>query len=119
TGTISTSDEGIRIAADETVISKCIVWTDADVAQTDGIFSNKANADIIVENCIVYGFRRAGIHSQTGNSSLVQNWTIRNCSVDNCGREQNNGGGGISAGGNSVTLDVICPPSRNSYLLKA
>ena len=76
------SDEGIRvITSDEILIQYCIIWTDTNAADQDGIYHGTDCGDISVDNCLVYGWRRAALHSQLGGDAV---WH-----VDHCGLESN------------------------------
>lgn len=83
------SDEGIRLlnGSDNALISRCIIWTNRNVSDQDGIYSGNSAINVSVDNCVIYGWRRAGIHAQNHSSfsASTQNWNIDFCTISNCG----------------------------------
>ena len=61
------------------------------------------------------GLGLLGRLSQVDGGGTPQSWTIRNCLVRDTGRQESSGGGGISAGGNSVTMSVFNTVVLNSH----
>ena len=81
------SDEGIRIDANLTdiLIDYCIIWSDTDTDEQDGIYVPDGGAVVTtrfsVSNTIVYGFRRAQINFQAYS---VTGRHIGTVNVDHC-----------------------------------
>lgn len=81
------SDEGIRVTSGITdvLISYCIIWTEQDVSSQDGVYGGNWGMGVAVDNCIIYGFNRAGLHAQLYNSSNTQDWYSDHNTVYGCG----------------------------------
>jgi len=70
------SDEGIRVLADrdDVLIDYCIIWTDTDTANQDGVYMGTYSvSNLRVSNTIIYGFPRSQINLQ--NSNQTTNYT--------------------------------------------
>lgn len=99
TGT-NPSDEAIRITGSVTgvVISRCIIWTSMTATDTDGIYAGNYSMDAVVDNCIIYGFYRAGINAQNYSAAAnTQTWYIDYCTIFKCGSSGEVESGGISS----------------------
>ncbi len=99
------SDEAIRITTgiNDVLISRCILWTDQGISDQDGIYSGDWAMDAVVDNCVIYGFRRAGIHGQNFSGAATQDWDVHFCTINDCGDTSELESGGIhmnNPGGN-------------------
>jgi len=117
-----TSDEAIRItsAINDVLISRCILWTDQGISDQDGIYTGDWAADAVVDNCVIYGFRRAGIHVQNFLGSAQQDWDIHFCTINDCGdtSELESGGIHVNNPGGDVNIAVYntgCFNTRSTY----
>lgn len=104
---IGTSDESIRhaVSGGTTTIKRCILTAAGDIEDQDGIFIGSINGTIDVENCIVYRWGRAGIHSQNSTDFTTHTYNINSCSIFDCttftaGSEED--GGGIVVKNNAI-----------------
>lgn len=105
------SDEGIRQTSgvDDCLYSRCIIWSDSSAVDTDGIYTGNWAATYSVDNCIIYGFNRGGIHCQNYNGSNAQTVNIDHCTIYDCGTSESDEGGIVSyaaASGSGVTINV-------------
>lgn len=107
------SDEGIRIRSNVTdvVVSRCIIWSSANTNDQDGVYAgNWTVTNICIDNCIIYGFGRAGIHAQNYNGNRDQSWFIDHCTLIKNGSAGESQSAGINvlapAVGAVVDLDV-------------
>ncbi len=107
------SDEGLRVMADVTgaVISRCIFWSSDTVTQfQDGVYTGQYDASYSIDNCVIYGFTRTGIHLQQAdpNKDHTQVVDVDHCTVFNCGLtdEFESGEVFIRAAGNTDSLTV-------------
>ena len=94
-----TSDEAIRInsGAENILLSYLILWTD-NVANEDmdGIYwGTGSSVTVSIDNSIIYGWGRAGIHSQNTGATPTVVANIDHVAVWNCGIRDSNGSGGI------------------------
>ena len=94
------SDEAIRIRPNvfDVLITSSVLWTARSVSQQDGIYSGNWAMSAYVDNCIIYGWHRAGINMQNYSGDTTQNWYIDHVTVYNCGGELSAGSGGIKIG---------------------
>lgn len=87
------SDEGIRVAVntDDVLISYCIIWTDQSASDQDGINFADApdtSSTCSMDNCIIYGWERAGIHPQYSSAigaGAALTLDVDHCSIHDCG----------------------------------
>ncbi len=89
TAIVANSNECIRVGSNNTAaltnIRRCILRMDAKGQNDcDGIYISD-NGNIVVENCAIYTFSRAGIHLQQFSGSDDITVKVRNCTVDDCG----------------------------------
>jgi hypothetical protein len=105
------SDEGIRQTSgtNDCLYSRLIIHTDSASTDTDGVYIGNWAATYSIDNCILYGWNRGGIHCQNFSGASAQTVNIDYCTVYECG----NGGadeGGIVAfannSGSGVTINV-------------
>jgi len=77
------SNEGIRVTANvnDALISYCIVWTDQNVSDQDGIYMGNWLGQVSIDNCIIYGFNRANIHPQRYGTAGAQTWNVDHCTI--------------------------------------
>lgn len=92
------SDEGIRITSgiNDVVISRCIIWTDSAATDTDGIYTGNWAATYSIDNCILYGWARGGIHLQNFGGTETQTANIDYCTIYDCGTSSDDEGGIVS-----------------------
>jgi hypothetical protein len=114
-----TSDEGIRITSgvNDVLISRCIIWADSGVADTDGIYTGNWPASYSVDNCIIYGWNRGGIHLQNYNGTSSQTVNIDHCTLYDCGELDTDEGSIVSRAtdsGSSNTLNIYNTASMNA-----
>lgn len=102
------SDEGIRVETTHAKIRNCVIWTDGATADQDGIFTGLwAITSLEIENCIIYGWTRAGIHLQNYDQSYTQNVYVRNCTIYDCGASGETESGAINVrNGASSTINI-------------
>lgn len=106
------SDECIRIAiADATIIiSNGIIRSTTNTADQDGIFSSSSGVNVTIENCIIYGFARAGIQAQV-LAGFVQTWNLNSITIWDCALDlAESGAGGISllmGGGRTYNVNIF------------
>ena len=121
-GASGDSEEGIRISANgaqDIRILNSIVWSDnKNTTDQDGIYAGLVSAIINVQNTIVYGFTRAGIHPQmyTG-SGYEQTWNIDNVTAYNNGTLGESESGGITTtvdAGNIANVNINNMISTNT-----
>lgn len=105
------SDEGIRVIASDVLISRNVVWSTDVSSSKDGIYTGNWNADYSIDNCVIYGFNRGGIHMQNHGSSETQVANIDHCTVYNCGQDA----GGIEDGGIVLRGDFGTTTTANIY----
>jgi len=79
------SDECVRITADNFLTSRCIYRAAQETSQQDGLYLNTAPINVYADNCIFYNFDRAGIHSQNDSGVNTATWNVDSCSMYNCG----------------------------------
>jgi hypothetical protein len=100
TGTAS-SDEGIRVNAgcDDTLLQYLIVHGARSGGAQDGIYTGDIDiARLRIDDCIIYGWDRAGIHGQQfGAFSQTATYFIDHCSIWNCGDSGENESGAIKS----------------------
>ncbi len=92
----TSSDEAVRIGdasndALRTLVEDAIIWDSGGASDADGVYGGNwtvgGNTNpVVVRNCIIHGFERAGIHMQNFASSRTHWWDIVNCTIVNCGR---------------------------------
>jgi len=92
-----TSDEGIRATVDFTV-KNSVIWANTNVAQQDGIYVGNDDVDVTVEDTIIFGFPRGGIHGQNYSGTVTQNWYLNSVEITDCGSDggTNDSGGVLS-----------------------
>jgi hypothetical protein len=127
----STSDEGIRIDADniEVTIKDCIIWTSQDISNQDGIYGyHQTGYTVNIENTIIYGFYRAGIHCQIFQDmgGVTSTWNINSTTIWDCGDEADSEAGGIvvrtQVAGDTVNMNVFntivadCSTGNDDYV---
>ena len=107
----TTSAEAIRVhsVVQNVLIERCVIWTDRAVSSQDGIYMGNWAANYSIDNSIIYGFHRAGIHAQNYNGTNAQEARVDHCTVFGCG-----GGGGTWAGG----ISAIASASGSSTNVK-
>ena len=87
------SDEGVRVA-DSTqaglgiIIDSCFIWATNAPADSDGIYGGpndvgSATYPVVIQNCPIFGFDRAQIHSQnwSGGTAYDHYFRIVNCTL--------------------------------------
>lgn len=94
------SDEAFRVALLNTVttIKNCIIRAaNAGTNDQDGIYTGNYNVPaIIVNNCLIFGWARAGIHAQNYTATTnTQTWYINNCTIFLNGEDGETEAGGI------------------------
>lgn len=84
---VNISDECFRAASNYLSVSHCILWTDELDGDTDGFYQGDTSYTVYIDNCIIYGFQRGGIHPQNYSNSITitQNWYVYNCTILGCG----------------------------------
>ena len=103
------SDEGIRVNedADNVLISHCIIWTDDDTASQDGIYTGNWDiANLSIDNCAIYGFRRAQINMQSFSGAATQSINVDHCTLIHQSTTAETESGGLAvrqSHGSSVT----------------
>jgi hypothetical protein len=107
TGVSASSNEGVRIGADNCLLRNLIIH-DLTPADSDGIYQGATAYDVTVENCLIYDVKRAGIHIQETSGSNNQTWNIRNCTFRNCGDtgEVRSGAVSVFSSGGTKTLNL-------------
>jgi hypothetical protein len=105
------SDEGIRLTygVSDVVISRCIIWTDQNVSDQDGVYTGNWPASYSIDNCIIYGWNRGGIHLQNYNGASSQTVNIDHCTLYDCGALDTDEGSIVSRAtdsGSSNTLNI-------------
>lgn len=92
------SDEGVRITSgiNDVVISRCIIWTDSAATDTDGVYTGNWAASYSIDNCILYGWARGGIHLQNFGGTETQTANIDYCTIYDCGTSNDDEGGIVS-----------------------
>lgn len=78
------SDEGIRIATDNTndvLLDYLVCWTDSGTNDTDGVYAGAITVDCSVSNSVFYGWNRGSIHSQQSGSSDAHTINIDHCGL--------------------------------------
>lgn len=118
---LGASNECFRLAANETTIKQCIIWTESATADMDGIYAGitPTTINVTVDNCIIYGFARAGIHAQPFTTGRTQTWTVRNCTIRDCGSSGEDRSGAVNIdrdGGSSVTFTVSNTIGMDTYV---
>lgn len=93
---LGASAECIRMGADEGIldVNNCILTASNNVSDQDGLFSS-VEVTVNVENCIIYGFARAGIHNQQSSGGLGSTYNINSTTIWDCSKDaaENDGGG--------------------------
>ena len=85
-GSSGNSDEGIRAGnVDNMLIQYMVIWTDEIVQNMDGIhmdggFDNAANT-LYIDNCVIYGFARGGVHCNYGDKDHPTLVRIDHCFI--------------------------------------
>ena len=81
------SDEAIRITSgtNDVLISRSILWTSTNRADTDGVYTGNWAASYSMDNCIIYGFYRAGLNLQNHNNGFTTTANIDYCTIVKCG----------------------------------
>jgi len=111
TGTGS-SDECVRAGGGYAVtvltLKNCLIHGDRGANDQDGVYLGIVEGTINLENCIIYGFDRAGLHAQCYNAAArTQTWNVNSCTIWDCGEDGEANGGGITAhSGSGVTLNL-------------
>lgn len=95
------SDEGIRVqaAADNCLISRCLIHSADTTDNQDGIYMPPGAMTLSVDHCILYGWRRAGIHPQNFSGSATMNINVDFCTLANNGAQ----GDSVTSGGVAIT----------------
>ena len=103
------SDEAIRIRPNvfDVLITRNLLWTARTVLDQDGVYGGNWAMSAYVDNCIIYGWHRAGINMQNYQGSATQNWYIDHVTVYNCGGEQTVDSGGIKCGTRLVAQTIF------------
>ncbi len=110
------SDEGIRVGPTDkdVLISYCIIWTDQTATNDqDGINfldASGADSDASIDNCIIYGWVRAGIHpnySSLVGAGATLTLNIDHCSIHGCGETGENESGGVSVRSEDVDDTIV------------
>ena len=114
-GGSGSSDEGFRIAAASTTIRRCVIYAAQQQSDQDGIYlDDDADRTVVVENCILWGWNRCGIHIQSLTFGSTFNLDVNSSFIYDCGHEAEasknpSGGIGVSRGGNSgPVFNVNC-----------
>jgi hypothetical protein len=82
-----TSDECVRMAADTgtLTIKNSLIWASNKTSDQDGVYAGLISCTVNIENCIAWGFGRAGFHYQGYSAgSYVQTWNLNSCTAWNC-----------------------------------
>lgn len=115
------SQECFRMAinAGTLTISNCLILSSVDANDKDGVYAGNLGCTINIENCMIYGYNRAGLHGQASSvpGPRIQTWNINSCSIYSCARQTTEtDGGGINVNLNDadVTYNINV---FNSYLL--
>ncbi len=101
------SDECIRWNADEMLVSRCILRATSITFNQDGIHTGSIAADAHVDNCLIYGFSRAGINV---NKLVANTMNADSLTIYNCGHET-----GSSDGGGITLRDDFIANVHNCY----
>lgn len=107
------SDEAFRLTSgvSDLVISRCIVWNDQTAADSDGFYAGDYSAERIrIDNCVIYGFQRAGVNSQMFSGAHTHSWDI-----DHCTMVKNGASGEGETGIHSRTADAGATVTINVY----
>lgn len=106
----SSSDEAIDVnmSFNETVtIKNCVIIALQQTNQQDGIYTNNATQNIVVENTIIANFNRGGITSQSNDGQTID---VNSCAFYNNGHQSDAAfpGGGITFhnGSDNNTINV-------------
>jgi len=94
------SDEAIRITANtnDVLISRCILWTNTTQVDKDGVYTGNWAASYSIDNCIIYGFYRAGLNIQNySTTSTTQDVNIDYCTIVKCGSSGETESSGINS----------------------
>lgn len=116
------SDECVRISSTGThTFKRCILQTTSDTSDQDGIYRTDGAITVNIENCVLYRFGRAAIHSQSVSGTHTQTWNINSCSIFDCttfdsgGNENDGGGVGVLSSNSGLTCNVNI---YNSYVMQ-
>ncbi len=106
------SDEGIRqaVSTDSLSILNCIVLASTFTSGQDGIYAPNIDGIINAENCIIYGWGRAGCHMQNFSGGVTQTWNINSLTVLNCETVDNADGGAYEqegSGGSTLIMNIF------------
>jgi len=106
------SDEGIRVGSStanvsEVIINSCIVHSPSPNVDQDGVYIGNWSSSVRLVNCIIYGFRRAGLHAQNYSGSGTQNWHVDLCTIANCGSSGELESGAINSRTGSTATNNI------------
>ena len=106
------SVECIRMAASNgtLTVKNCILYAGSDTSDQDGIYVGNIDCTVNVQECIIYGFERCGIHPQNYSGDVAQTWNIRSSSIFYCGTGNDStgddGGIGVRAAGTWSTINI-------------
>lgn len=105
------SDEAIRINADSfnVLISRCIISSAGLAGSQDGVYAGAWDMSVSIDDCLIDGFSRAGIHAQGWSSAIDINQTFKldHLDVINSGQAGQAIGGGISAQTNTAASIIL------------
>jgi len=92
------SDEGIRITSgtDNVLLSRNIIWTNDVAIDMDGVYMGNWGGSVSLDNCILYGWNRGGLHAQNYGGAGTQTWNIDHCTIYDCGDENTTDAGGVA-----------------------
>ena len=104
----STSDECIRIQASNVLLSGLILHTASATADTSAAYVGNWDASFSIDDSIIYGFTRGGIHLQQFGSSTARTITanVDHCTIYDCGASGENESGAINVRSDNAS-DVI------------
>ena len=98
-----TSDEGIRISADDFLISRCIIRATSQTLDQDGYYCDLVSATYYIDNCLIYNFERGGLQ----NNAASVTFTVDSSTFYNNGHQNTTRAAGITTNGASVTANVF------------
>jgi len=97
------SDEGIRLEADDLLVSRCIVRATSQTIDQDGLYVQASSSSVYIDNCVVYDFGRAGFF----NNGATNTHTLDSCTIYNCGHDNSsNAAAGVTSNQATVTINV-------------
>ncbi len=105
------SNEIIRIDSGigDCLISRCILWTDQTTADQDGVYTgNVSGTGLSIDNCLIFGFHRSGLHcQQTSSNARTILWNIDHCTIYDCGVTSEESSGAVRGTSNGGTGDNV------------